>query len=204
MAEKTPIKSENGNLTNFVNKDTIATKHGGTGQNSFPHAGFLYGDGIKKVTSVKLNLHAIRDPKKSDDIHEGYSVGSRWINQQTEVEWLCIDKKYKDAVWISCCGTGGGDDTFRHWMSLIDFKYDYQSFEWEDRECEDFKDVGKITFRYGGDPPSTGEIVGEYEIFYNYQFQPVLARMTYGDSSTKAISFSYDEDEYLTESVRIT
>jgi hypothetical protein len=45
------------------------------------------------------------DPGSSNDNTEGYSVGSRWINTTTGVEWLCTSSATGAATWVAMVPT---------------------------------------------------------------------------------------------------
>lgn len=36
------------------------------------------------------NFSATRDPRTSDDASFGYDKGSVWLNQTTNIEWMCF------------------------------------------------------------------------------------------------------------------
>lgn len=48
---------------------------------------------------VKHNLSATRDPGPEDDVSEGYSVLSRWVNTTTKESFLALDVMGGAAVW---------------------------------------------------------------------------------------------------------
>lgn len=39
------------------------------------------------------------DPSLADDVLGGYAIGSRWINLQTGIEWICFDDTQGAAKW---------------------------------------------------------------------------------------------------------
>jgi hypothetical protein len=45
------------------------------------------------------------NPASSNDNTQGYSVGSRWFNSTTGVEWLCTSSTTGAAVWVSMAQT---------------------------------------------------------------------------------------------------
>jgi len=213
MADKIPIKGEDRQLKKFSKGDTVPVKHGGTGRpdfnnntitNNYLPKGYVVANGQKPLQLIKCEYDKDTDPTPTDDIREKYSVGSRWINIKDKREWLCIRNNYRDALWISCCFEDPEfGDTFRYYMSLVDFKYDHQKIIWERRPCEDFSDPVQVIYRFGGNPASEGDIVGVLDLTYNENYQIVLTKMTYEDSSVKLLSFSYNEDDYITETTRI-
>jgi len=56
----------------------------------------------KAIEAVQCfdNLSATVDPTVSDDINDGYGVGSRWVNVVTANEWSCAENTAGAAVWI--------------------------------------------------------------------------------------------------------
>lgn len=58
------------------------------------------------------NLDATTDPGVGDDLADGYAVGSRWVNNTTGKEFVCVDASDGTAVWKATAytvGTGAGD-----------------------------------------------------------------------------------------------
>jgi hypothetical protein len=47
------------------------------------------------------NLTASTDPGASNDITQGYDVGSQWINTTSRVVWTCVDGTATAAKWIN-------------------------------------------------------------------------------------------------------
>lgn len=45
------------------------------------------------------------NPGSSNDNTEGYSVGSRWVNTTTGIEWLCTSSATGAAVWVAMVPT---------------------------------------------------------------------------------------------------
>lgn len=50
-------------------------------------------------TGALYNLEAVTDPTSADDSIDGYSVGSIWVNTNTNVYFLCTDSTISNAVW---------------------------------------------------------------------------------------------------------
>lgn len=74
--------------------------NGGTGVGTLPDGAILVGNGIAPVSGLKCNFTATTDPTTADDSpHQGYSVGSRWFNIETEQEWVCTDSTDSTAIW---------------------------------------------------------------------------------------------------------
>jgi hypothetical protein len=46
------------------------------------------------------NYNAVTDPVPTNDVNDGYSVGSIWMNQSTQEVFRCIDNSAATAVWI--------------------------------------------------------------------------------------------------------
>lgn len=59
---------------------------------------------LENVPNVKQNLTAIVAPLPGDDDLDGYSVGSRWIDTVTNIEYVCTDATTGSAVWIALPG----------------------------------------------------------------------------------------------------
>jgi len=56
-------------------------------------------DGTPDPDSALNNVTAITNPTVNDDVSVGYSVGSRWINQTADKEYVCVDSTDGAAVW---------------------------------------------------------------------------------------------------------
>ncbi len=55
--------------------------------------------GLGNVQNVKVNLHAPTDPTISDDLSQGYSEGSLWVNASTRAAYICVDPTSGAALW---------------------------------------------------------------------------------------------------------
>jgi hypothetical protein len=53
-----------------------------------------------------MNLGANSDPGASNDNIQGYTVGSRWVNLETDTEYVCVNNATGAASWIATT-TGG-------------------------------------------------------------------------------------------------
>lgn len=60
------------------------------------------------------NWTATAAPTTGDDVDDGYSVGSRWIDVTNDKEYVCLDASSGAAVWTETTqsGGGGGSSTF--------------------------------------------------------------------------------------------
>ncbi|MEM3541203.1 MAG: hypothetical protein QXF86_03235 [Candidatus Bilamarchaeaceae archaeon] len=47
----------------------------------------------------KSNYNATRSPNANDDITQGYTIGSRWLDIANDEEWVCLDATQGGAVW---------------------------------------------------------------------------------------------------------
>ena len=55
--------------------------------------------GLSNVENLKVNLTATSDPGLTDDSNSNYVIGSRWINVNRDVEFVCLDASIGAAVW---------------------------------------------------------------------------------------------------------
>jgi hypothetical protein len=53
------------------------------------------------------NLRATADPAITDDVTDGYHIGSKWCRADTGEEWYCIDAMDGAAVWVPRFGQFG-------------------------------------------------------------------------------------------------
>lgn len=61
--------------------------------------------GISKSNST------ITDPTTSDDVLDGYSIGSRWYNTSSQEEFVCLSSAQGAAVWTSTTSGGGSSSS---------------------------------------------------------------------------------------------
>lgn len=59
---------------------------------------------------LQHNRTAVSAPTAADDEDAGYSAGSRWINTQTDTEYVCVDATADAAIWISTTSVLGLSD----------------------------------------------------------------------------------------------
>lgn len=52
------------------------------------------------IASAQNNFSAVADPTVTDDSNAGYSVGSRWINTNTDDAFDCVDSTVGAAIWV--------------------------------------------------------------------------------------------------------
>lgn len=55
--------------------------------------------GLGDVSNTKNNYTSNINPVPTDDIGQGYTVGSKWINTATDVEYVCVDSTVANAIW---------------------------------------------------------------------------------------------------------
>jgi hypothetical protein len=60
---------------------------------------------------IQHNLSAVVDPGVSDDDVAGYSIGSVWVNTNTDSSFRCVDDSTGAAVWEAAGGGGGTGGT---------------------------------------------------------------------------------------------
>lgn len=68
-----------------------------------------------------VNYSALVDPTLNDDINDGYTIGSIWINQVTEAVFICADNTAGAANWIEIAASTYIPGQFVIISSLIDF-----------------------------------------------------------------------------------
>ena len=64
-----------------------------------------------EARGLQHNLTATSAPTSSDDVADGYSVGSLWINVSDDTIYLCADNAASAAVWRQLDATGNGTVT---------------------------------------------------------------------------------------------
>lgn len=55
--------------------------------------------GLSEVENLKMNLIAINNPSLSDNLSNGYNVGSRWFNRFNNTEYVCTSSTLNFATW---------------------------------------------------------------------------------------------------------
>ena len=63
-------------------------------------------DGLVFETAPKNNYSAVTDPGATDDSDDGYEVGSRWINTDTDEAFICVDATVGSAIWVQTTSEG--------------------------------------------------------------------------------------------------
>lgn len=57
-------------------------------------------------TSLTNNINSARNPINTDDTTSGYAPGSLWINQSTELPFVCISSQAGAAFWFNLSSSG--------------------------------------------------------------------------------------------------
>ena len=57
---------------------------------------------------IKNKTDAVVGPAVTDDVSEGYHVGSFWVDVTADLAYICVDPADGAAVWIDITGVGGG------------------------------------------------------------------------------------------------
>jgi hypothetical protein len=72
--------------------------------------GVVTGDHVIEANlPSKNNITATANPTASDDVLDGYEVGSHWINVTGNTGHLCVDSSVGAAIWVeTTAGAGGG------------------------------------------------------------------------------------------------
>ena len=81
------------------NNTAVVANTNHSGLKSNPHEVNKEQVGLGNVENLKVNLVSQIFPAETDDINNGYSVGSRWINTETNQEYVCVDASAGTAVW---------------------------------------------------------------------------------------------------------
>lgn len=61
---------------------------------------FQNSNGLRWGDDSSNNFQATTDPSTANDITQGYTVGSLWINTSTKILWTCADSSTGAAVWM--------------------------------------------------------------------------------------------------------
>ncbi len=85
---------------------SAATTH--IANTSNPHNTTKAQIGLSNVQNTKQNFTATSAPIVTDDSNSGYSVGSLWINTNTQAAYVCVDASVGAAVWASPSAIPGG------------------------------------------------------------------------------------------------
>lgn len=59
---------------------------------------------LEAYATLLCNLNAAVDPTAGDDSGDGYDIGSRWINVNTNKEFVCVDDAVGSAIWEETTG----------------------------------------------------------------------------------------------------
>ncbi|MBA7682262.1 hypothetical protein ES703_90611 [subsurface metagenome] len=68
--------------------------------------------GLGNVENLKVKLDGTQAPTVNNDVDEGYTVGSRWIDITNDKEYVCLDNTDGAAVWIETTQSGDGAGTY--------------------------------------------------------------------------------------------
>jgi len=82
----------------------LSVANGGTGTSTLEVDGIMVGNGGSAVKTLKSEFNQAVDPAVSNDITQGYSVGSRWVNTTLDKEFVCLDTSTGAAVWRTSTG----------------------------------------------------------------------------------------------------
>lgn len=55
--------------------------------------------GLGYIHNIKSNINAQNGPNEHNDINQGYSIGSQWIDIINKREYVCLDAKENSAIW---------------------------------------------------------------------------------------------------------
>jgi hypothetical protein len=69
--------------------------------------GTVQSDASGNLSVRKNNLSASAAPTASDDLEDGYEVGSTWLDVSNDRAYLCLDATTGNAVWIEITQAGG-------------------------------------------------------------------------------------------------
>ena len=107
-----------------ITSGTLAHERGGLEADVSAYAGVPLIDG-GTTSELKYNLTATSAPTVDNDVTEGYTIGSRWIDVSADKEYVCLDSTDGAAVWAEttvedvgegtggCCGGNGSTWTAR-------------------------------------------------------------------------------------------
>ncbi|GAJ16045.1 unnamed protein product, partial [marine sediment metagenome] len=95
VAESVTKKHEHDNKTE-LDKITIGDHDVKTDN---PHTVTKTQVDLGNVENLKVKLDATSAPTVNDDVNEGYSVGSQWIDVNSLRAYLCFDNEEGAAVW---------------------------------------------------------------------------------------------------------
>jgi len=85
------IVSEDYDKLNWDQSNDILTLNGATIA--------LSGD-IRGFNVFKKNMGATNSPTTSDDVSQGYSIGSEWVNISNDKSYNCLDSSTSSAIWV--------------------------------------------------------------------------------------------------------
>ena len=67
--------------------------------------------GLAATNVVKCNFAAVAAPTVNNDVDEGYTVGSRWLDVTNDKSYICVDNSDGAAIWhLDVVGPGASTD----------------------------------------------------------------------------------------------
>ena len=63
---------------------------------------------LNYVENLKVKLDATQAPTVNNDVDEGYTAGSHWVDVTNDKAYVCLDNTDGAAVWTETTGAGGG------------------------------------------------------------------------------------------------
>ena len=63
---------------------------------------------LNYVENLKVKLDGTQAPTVNNDVDEGYTAGSRWVDVTNDKEYVCLDNTDGAAVWTETTQSGGG------------------------------------------------------------------------------------------------
>lgn len=95
------------NATTAFNAGTVPHEYGGLEADVSSYSGVPLISGGTTI-QLKYNRAGTTAPGVTDDISEGYAVGSRWIDTTNDEEYVCLNADEGGAVWTRTTAVGGG------------------------------------------------------------------------------------------------
>lgn len=86
---------------------------------SNPHSVTKSQVGLGNVPNLKVNLNATSAPTVSDDVNDGYSIGSVWIDTVENKVYFCTNSTASSAVWNTVITANTGTNNTRWVISDV-------------------------------------------------------------------------------------